>query len=290
MWIININRLLPRSSVNDVYTQIISDLQVAQGSLPKNTSGNTRVNYYAATALLARVYLYQEKYSDAIIQTGKIIGSGNFTLESNLNDVFLATSSETICGLVPVITGLQTLEGFKFVPTSNTVAPTYIITKSLFTSFEPGDQRMLSWIGTDTVSGQVYAFPYKYKIGRTLAVSTENYVVCRLAEQYLIDAEAKANTSDLPGAVTDINIIRQRAGLPLFSSTDKQTVINQVVAERQHELFCEWGHRWFDLKRLNLANTILGSEKPGWKSTDTLYPIPAGEISANPKLTQNPGY
>jgi hypothetical protein len=56
------------------------------------------------------------------------------------------------------------------------------------------------------------------------------------------------------------------------------------------ELVAEWGHRWLDLKRMGIADLVLGSEKPGWVGTDTLYPIPAGELTINPKLLQNPGY
>jgi len=56
------------------------------------------------------------------------------------------------------------------------------------------------------------------------------------------------------------------------------------------ELFAEWGHRWLDLKRTNTANAVLGAEKPTWKPTDVLFPIPQTERTNNPNLTQNPGY
>jgi hypothetical protein len=63
-----------------------------------------------------------------------------------------------------------------------------------------------------------------------------------------------------------------------------------ILHERQVELVAEWGHRWLDLKRVGMADAVFGSEKPGWVGTDTLYPIPAAELTANPKLVQNPGY
>jgi len=81
-------------------------------------------------------------------------------------------------------------------------------------------------------------------------------------------------------------------GLPTYSgATDQASVLSAIMKERQVELFAEWGHRWFDLKRTNTANSVLGAEKPTtWKSTAVLYPIPVTEIINNPKLVQNPGY
>src|SRR5690606_14642921 len=88
----------------------------------------------------------------------------------------------------------------------------------------------------------------------------------------------------------DLNVIRERAGL---SATPKGTVeylLEVLYEERKKELFSEWGHRWFDLKRSGKAGTILGNIKPNWQVTDLLYPIPELELEKNPKLTKNPGY
>jgi len=66
-----------------------------------------------------------------------------------------------------------------------------------------------------------------------------------------------------------------------------------IEEERLRELFTEWGHRWFDLKRTGRANDVLGLIKGiNWQETDQLFPIPASEILNNPALAdhQNPGY
>jgi hypothetical protein len=71
-----------------------------------------------------------------------------------------------------------------------------------------------------------------------------------------------------------------------------------IENERRHELFCEWGHRWFDLKRWpslttpgkTRADDVLGALKTTWKSSAVLYPIPLSAITNNPNLTQNAGY
>ena len=64
----------------------------------------------------------------------------------------------------------------------------------------------------------------------------------------------------------------------------------QVEQERSHELFSEWGHRWFDLKRTGRATAALGT-KSGWSTHDLLLPLPEMEMKNNPALApQNPGY
>jgi hypothetical protein len=74
-------------------------------------------------------------------------------------------------------------------------------------------------------------------------------------------------------------------------ATTESGILNAISTERYHELFSEFGHRWFDIKRLGLANEILAPIKPGWKPTDVLLPIPENELLMNPKLEpQNPGY
>ena len=116
----------------------------------------------------------------------------------------------------------------------------------------------------------------------------------RLAEQYLIRAEARAEQDKLIVSMEDVNKIRQRSNLSainiLDSDLDQDEVITIILEERRKELFTEWGHRWFDLKRRRKADPILSSKKPHWEDTDVLYPIPEDELLKNPNLIQNPGY
>ena len=63
------------------------------------------------------------------------------------------------------------------------------------------------------------------------------------------------------------------------------------MQQRRLELFTEFGHRFFDLKRTNQLDVILPTTKPGWNTTDQLWPLPELELNANPNLEpQNPGY
>jgi starch-binding outer membrane protein, SusD/RagB family len=165
------------------------------------------------------------------------------------------------------------------------------LTASLLSSFEPNDKRKLSWTKTNINNGNSYTFPYKYK-QRSSATISEYNVVCRLAELYLIRAEARALLNDFNGALEDINLIRERAGLdPLISIANQQDLLAAIEKENRSEYFCEWGHRWLDLKRWGQADSILGLEKgTNWQPTDALYPIPFNELTYNVMLTQNPGY
>jgi hypothetical protein len=289
-----INSTLPRSLVKDVYARIISDLQEAQNLLGTEypTPGRVRPNKWAATALLARVYLYQKDWKNAEIQSDLVINADSplFDLVSNLNDVFLSTSKEAIWQLLPVSPTVNaTWEGNLFIPPNNFSA-IYKLTPSLLNSFEVNDQRKISWIKSrPTTTGGTDYYPYKYKIRSAAAVS-ENYMVLRLSEQYLIRAEARIWLNKLPEAVADINAIRSRAGLADIPLGTQAELIAAIEQERRVELFAEWGHRWYDLKRTDRADAVLGNLKPAWQLTDVLWPVPSSQIKANPALIQNPGY
>jgi hypothetical protein len=113
----------------------------------------------------------------------------------------------------------------------------------------------------------------------------------RLAEQYLIRAEARANQDNTSDAIADLDTIRNRAGLPFISpDITKADLLNAIFHERQVELFSELGHRWLDVKRTGKADAIFGINKTGWAPEDALLPIPFKDRQRDPNLTQNKGY
>src|SRR5690606_17636855 len=119
-------------------------------------------------------------------------------------------------------------------------------------SFEEDDLRFNSWVGVNTINGNNYYFPFKFKNRIGGPPYGEYTLVLRLAEQYLIRAEAYALTGHLDLAAKDINFIRQRASLPEINVINQAEAINTIIRERKSELFAEWGHRWLDLKRMDL--------------------------------------
>jgi hypothetical protein len=287
----DVNALLPRTSIDKVYLQMETDLVAASDALTGNQA-NKRPTSYAAQALLARVYLFMKKWSKAADLASGVINSGQFMLESDLNAVFKSNSHETIFQWVPVVDKMNAGEGFIFVPATTTGRPSYTLTFDLLNAFEPGDLRKVNWVKPMIFGNQPYNYPYKYKLYSSPSPPTEYNVVLRLAEQYLVRAEAMAQQDRIGDAVRDLNIIRTRAGLPGISTgISSEQCLQAIEQERRIELFAEWGHRWFDLKRTNRANMVLSNIKGSkWQTSDQLYPIPFSELEADPNLEQNPDY
>ncbi|MBB6274022.1 hypothetical protein HDF26_004495 [Pedobacter cryoconitis] len=286
----------PRAAQGLVYSQMINDLLDAKNGLSPSYigSGKVRANQLAVSALLARIYLYQKNWILAEKEAGLVIESNQFTpLEAPAN-VFNANSKEAI---------LQLWNQNGFINNSGNIPspsatgiPQYLITPELYNAFETGDLRRTSWIGTKNVitggAGKSYYYGAKYKNKTANASSPEYLTVLRVAEQFLIRAEARAMAGNIHGAVEDINIIRQRAALgPLPTSLSTDACLMAIIKERRVELFTENGHRFFDLKRNDLLNTVMGNYKSGWQNgVSSLFPIPKSEITNNRNLIQNPGY
>jgi len=169
----------------------------------------------------------------------------------------------------------------------------YALSESLLDAFEDGDGRLEHW--TDSISDEdgtnTFHYAYKYKALFTETASLEYSIVFRLAEQYLIRAEARAHFGNFEGALKDLNAVRHRAGLDEIDRNSLDGLLDAILKERQVELFVERGHRWFDLRRSGSASDVLGPIKPNWKDTDVLLPIPETELENNPNLLpQNDGY
>jgi hypothetical protein len=306
------NARLARTPQVLVYQQIIQDLKDAQGLLSNhyvdfsdtaNTSERTRPTLWAADALLARVYLYTKKYDLAEAAATAVINHTDlYGLEPDLNSVFLANSREAIWQLqIPQPNnGVATQDGYNFILQADPTGSGGVsVSSQLLGSFEPGDHRRTNWVHDTTFAGTPYAYPYKYKQGMNNSTTVTEYVmVLRLAEQYLIRAEARANQGKLPEAIADLNAIRNRAGLGNYagSTTDPAAVLGAILHERQVELFTEWGHRWFDLIRTGTVNSVMSVVTPlkggTWPADghQTLYPIAQTELGKDNNLTQNPGY
>lgn len=303
-----INAVAAAKAPNDIYNQIITDLEEARTKLSDNypTADRTRANRWAATALLSRVYLYTKDYAKAESYATEIIDKADRyrLIIDDLDKVFLKNSQEAILQFfLPAATALNTYEGSTFIltaaPGSNTEV---VLHDNLYTAFEPGDQRQRKWVGTYTSGVNKWYYPFKYKVKTGATPLTEYSMVLRVGEQYLIRAEARINQGKIDLGISDLNQLRGRARetatisvpnpLPaLPNGMIKADALMAVEKERRIELFSEWGHRWLDLKRMGRVNAVIGALKGvNWQSTDQLYPIPNSDILNNPNLKQNEGY
>jgi hypothetical protein len=303
-----VNSHIARSSTSRIYEQMIVDLTEATVLLTDDYVGSNaitssterlRPNRQAANALLSRVQLYAKDYSKAEAAATLVINNtALYSINIPLNSVFQKSSIETIFALQPVLVSLNTFEGNLFIlPATgpdNSSHPLYL-SSSLMTNFENQDQRKNSWTDSVTVGTNTYNYATKYKtIAGTNSIS-EYLVVLRLAEQYLNRAEARNEQGNLSGALSDLNEVRNRAGLSSIVNSDQITMRTLLLRERRSEFFTEWGNRWLDLKRTGTVNdtmTIALPLKSGsqWSETKTLYPLPQVDLLNNSQLIQNQGY
>lgn len=302
---VNVTAFQPRTPTSQIYAQMVQDLTDAKANLladySSTSSNRNGANKFAAAALLARVYLFMGNYALAESNASEVIASPLYTMipkATMATALFVKNSSESILQMPNYLSDVTqyTAEGSSFIPATYTVASIFWrISPNLVNTFAATDLRRLNWM-RDVVSGtETYATPFKFKYrNNTLAVAagiTEVPMVLRLAEQYLIRAEARARIgSNLSGALADMNVTRLRANLTESTTLDQATLITEIAAEKRKEFFCEQAYRWYDLKRTGQADAVLSALKPSYTPKSKLLPIPQTAIDANPNLTQNPGY
>ncbi len=288
-----VNRDVLRMPKVLVYSNIITDLNLAIDLLPESDFSGERVRPYTAVAeaVLARAYLYTEQWTLAEAMANRVIVKFG-ALESDLSKVFLKEASGTIWQFKPNEEGDNTSEGARFIFTTT---PPFDIAVSdlLLDAFESDDLRQSSWLKEvrNTTGTETWYHAFKYKEQDNTENSVEYSIQLRLAEQYLIRAESRAHQGDVSGAQADINAVRNRAGLSNTLANTLNELLDAILQERRVELFTEQGHRWFDLKRMGKAAEVLREIKPNWKDTHILLPIPDEELTLNPNLLpQNDGY
>jgi hypothetical protein len=286
------NSIVSRMPANQVYQNIINDLESAIVLLQNNYSemGRIRADKYVAHALLARVYLYTKSYPEAANEASAVLNQTDLFALETIDETFLVNSRETIWQLGSAEAGQNTQEASTFIFLSGPPA-LVALNDNLVNSFSASDLRHSNWIKAVSDDTSTWYHAYKYKEQNFTSISKEYSIVFRLAEQFLIRAEARAQQGDLIGAKEDLNKIRHRAGLTDTSAITKEEILDAILNERRLELFTEYGHRFFDLKRFNKIDLVLSGSKPGWNTSDSLFPLPQSELSSNPNLRpQNQGY
>lgn len=296
------NAILPRASQVDVYKQIVTDLTDAKALLNPmyigadaltGSTDRVRPNLATAQALLARVYLYTKQYEKAEAESTLVIANPVYSLPNDLATIFLKGSTEAIWQTQPV-PNMTTTFADKFVLTGNPstgLSRSVVLSPSQLTLFENDDRRLTDYMGTRTYQGNTIRFVRKHKV--TSSNSSEYDMIMRLAEQYLIRAEARIHLQMIEEGIEDLNALRRRANV---SEHDYQTISNSLLLveqERQRELFAE-GHRWFDLRRTDRIDVVMAAIAPTkggvWSEHSALYPIPETERTNNPQLSQNKDY
>lgn len=285
---------LPRSSVDDVYQQIVSDLQNAQDLMPTAESGGqVHATADAATALLAKVRLYQGEYAEAASLAESVIDDGPFELAGSPTALFdqEGGSSESIFAISYSSidnTGVNSFPSSFYMPQDLGGRGDITVRADLIDAMEEDDERGLAGLMyefDDGGDGSVEVWTHKWSDPN---LGNDAFVL-RLAEMYLIAAEGLARTGDDEDQAEDyLNVVRERAGASTISASG-QDLIDAIIEERRIELAFE-GDRRHDIVRLGedlVSSTTTAPEE------QKIFPIPSREIDVNDNLEegdQNPGY
>ncbi|MDB5229828.1 MAG: putative outer membrane protein involved in nutrient binding [Chitinophagaceae bacterium] len=279
---------LQRSTVEEVYTQIITDLKFASANLPatRTTWNNGFATRDAAKALLAKVYFFKGDMPNAVTEAKPVMQSGTYDLDA---DVITKYSRATTTGgttkevifAIPSVSATNNLwgglTGAYRTNNTNGAIPQFSPSASLLAAYTPAkDLRYNKFFVTK--NGVVYTKKFDY--------AAMDAIVTGFDELLLIYAEALASSgapADLAEAVLWLNKIEKRAyGAPVTTVAAGQAgIIDAVRKERRLELSFR-GERLHELKRLKLD--VRGD---AWDSRKVMFQIPDDEQSGNPGIILN---
>jgi starch-binding outer membrane protein, SusD/RagB family len=309
------NTKLSRESRELVLTQIVADLKDAGELLSEDyllsdlrtiSTERIRPNRWVAKALLAKAYLLAQDYEHAEDVSTEIIANNSVFFLTDIGQVFSNTSQEAIWQIQSINVSWNTFDAKGFIlATSPNFNQPVSLSNATVDAFENDDLRREKWVSTINVDNIQYYFPTKYKSAEQNAPKTEALTVFRLAEQFLIRAEARLKLGNMEEAVADINVLRSRARGPITSqqpnplpnvlpTLDESAMESVILHERQVELFTEMGNRWLDIQRSPRANDIMqvitNAKGTNWNNYRIFFPVPLSELNLNSKMTQNEGY
>jgi hypothetical protein len=315
---------LPRSPATEIMKQIIADLDQAIGLFPATTiTSKYRFSYAAAQALKAEAKLWSAKvlgggandFNDAIAAVTEVEKTAGLALRANFKDVTTVRANEEIilsayfnrdeCGAnyglnaLPYLTGVNgatNLDSLPYCITTSNGQGAYQISPQSKALFAANDKRIpFTWVterqgATQKISWITKLPGTKYADDR---VSDNDIIMFRLADVYLMAAEAYAGIDNTTKAIEYLNKTRVRAGIGDYSgATDKASVEKEILDERGRELFFE-NKRWYDLVRFHKGGTIdVYTYVPNLvgKTTPLFWPLAANVMANNGALTQTDGY
>lgn len=269
---------IKRSSLDQTYAQVLSDLIEAEKLLP-NTTNRIRATKKTVWALRARYHLYRKEWSEAEKYATYVI---NDVTNYKLNKPYNSWFANNIIGSPESI-----LETSYSSVITNPHRTSWLVTRSWF----PNDN-FVSLVTNPLIGGNRNVLVSKNASGlwvgnlyyRNPAVDP-SYIL-RIAEQYLIRSEARAQLEiDLNGSAEDLNAVRDRAGLVKSLAATKDELLLAIENERRFEFAFE-PHRWFDLVRTGRADEVLNITDPN----KNVLPIPISQLIVDPDLEKNPGY
>lgn len=285
--------LVPTTSVHDfdgvkqstqkqVYQQVLTDLDRAENLL-STTINRNRGAKQAVQALKARVYLYNGDWEKAEQYATLLISSSDYALVDWPTFLKGTATKESIFELnFTTADASSHYSNWTNAAGRAQWAPNRGLYELLTSPITGGSRKNLIQ-NASTPSKLDY---YIQLLWWRSAGDNPTYIL-RIAEQYLIRAEARAKkaTPDLAGALADLNAVRKRSELTSSNAATANEVLLAIENERRAEFAYE-PHRWFDLVRTGRAGVVLGvTDQNKW-----IFPIPYNDVQADKDLVQNPGY
>ncbi|WP_158559256.1 RagB/SusD family nutrient uptake outer membrane protein [Deminuibacter soli] len=322
-----------RTAETAVLDTCILDLNKAAGYLSftgGDPSKTTRASKGAAYALMAHIYAWQHKYDDAHKACQQVINSGGYAMESAATyaNIWQGKSSAESIFEIPMQFNqndnnfLNSADGYN---DYNDWSEAQFNFFSIFLKDEQVDDlKSTCWLGDTSMIRGIYwydndmrfnnmlqytpasggdpagfkllkyaNFKYQNPSNSTNAYVNNNLVLFRLADIYLLDAEALAMTGKTQDAVDALNLVRRRAGIEDYSGDlDQASLVNEIMDERGRELIGE-GSWFYDMIRtepvVHALEGYLGYPADRVTQKGYYWPLDMGKLFQNdPLLTQNP--
>jgi hypothetical protein len=276
---------IKRSSLADTYAQVLSDLNKAETLLPATTNRN-RATRKTVWALKARYFLYQQQWDSAASNASRIIDdAANYKLLAPYSAFFAGNAAATAESVFEIAYSVSFKNGHYnwWLPPAlggrREWAPNAQLVSLLNDAAVGGGRSAL--IAQTAPPGNLWYGKLYYRT----PTGTDPAYLIRVAELYLIRAEASARLDQPEAALADINAVRARAGIAPATAGTQQALLLAIENERQLEFAFE-GDRWFNLVRTGRVAAVLGLND----SNRYRFPIPADELLADKDLEPNPGY
>jgi hypothetical protein len=278
------NTGIVRSSLAETYAQVLKDLTTAEPLLG-NTVNRNRITQKTVWAIRARYHLYRQEWDQAEVYATKLIDDPSYKLVKPYSAFYASNAAATTESILEIAYSNSFKNGHFnwWLPPAlggrREWAPTNQLVALLNDPNVGGNRKEL--IAQTAPPGNLWYGKLYYRT----PTGTDPAYVLRIAELYLIRAEARAQLGKTAAALVDLNAIRDRAGVPVLTTTTKADLLLAIEAERRVEFAFE-SDRWFDLIRTGRVGAVLNIPD----ATKYVLPIPNSEILADKALTQNQGY
>jgi len=287
-----------RENFEVVIAKAKKDLLAAKALIPASFNDKTRITKLAISAIQARVALYEKNWVDAVAYATEVINAVPLATKAQFPGLWTDANDSEVIWKLKKVTGDSRTGDFFYRQSGGVVlyAPAF----KLIAAFDQtNDIRYTAYIKFDAARTGTKSkyLVNKYIGGTSAAPGLADVKQFRVAEMYLIRAEARAESTG--DAAADINALRTARINNYVNATfaDKPALINAVYDERYKELAFE-GHRFFDLRRRNLSIERLPQDAAPTLSETVLLPTKAQyalpisntELSVNKNMIQNPNY